>query len=306
MPENIAQWSQKAYAKINLALDVTGKRPDGYHEVSMIMQSVSLHDQLTFWPMESGISLTCNLPGLPCDSGNLAYRAVELLRRHCGINRGIRIHLEKRIPMAAGLAGGSSDAAAVLRGLNRLWELGLEPAELEQLAAQLGSDVPFCLWGGTVHATGRGEKLEALPDYAGLGVLLVHPAVEVSTAWVYGRFDWRAWSAERGGRHDLVEIRRAVAEKDFAALTGSLFNALETVTIPAHPLIAEIKSQLRQAGADGVLMSGSGPTVFALTPDRASAAAMARSLSLGPDVSIWVAETVAREEQINVPTIIAG
>lgn len=306
MAENRVHWSQKAYAKINLALDVTGKRPDGYHEVSMIMQAVSLYDILSFSPSETEIRLTCNLPGLECDSTNLAYRAAELLRQHCGISKGIHIHLEKRIPLAAGLAGGSSDAAAVLRGLNRLWELGLEPAELEQLAAQLGSDVPFCLWGGTAHATGRGEILSPLPDYPGLGVLLVHPAIEVSTAGVYGKFDWKAWSKRPATDRNIDKVRRAVMEKSFAALTENLFNALETVTIAAHPQIATIKKQLHAAGADGVLMSGSGPTVFALTPNLAAAALLAQCLPLGPDISIWVAETVAREEQINVPTIIAG
>jgi len=296
------QWEQKAYAKINLALDVIGKRPDGFHEVSMIMQAISLHDTVGLSLRNSGISLACDKDDLPSDDSNLAYRAADLLRRECGATQGVHIQLTKRIPMAAGLAGGSSDAAAVLRGLNELWRLALTPVELEALAARLGSDVPFCLWGGTVQATGRGEQLEPLPDFAGFGVVLAHPAIAVSTAWVYGRFQL----GQASGSRDRGFIRRAVEQNQFQSVAANLYNALETVTMPAHPQIGEIKTALVQAGACGVLMSGSGPTVFGLTPDLNSARQLAGRLSLGPDVSIFVAETVAREEQINGPSIITG
>ena len=302
MPETGLPWQQQAHAKINLALDVSRKRPDGFHEVSMIMQAISLHDTVSLTLRSSGISLACNRAELPCDGANLAYRAADLLRRECGVRQGIHIQLTKRIPLAAGLAGGSSDAAAVLRGLNELWRLGLKPAELESLAARLGSDVPFCLWGGTVHATGRGEKLEPLPDFSGFGVVLANPPISVSTAWVYGQFQPDSW---RGNR-DIGPIRRAIDKKDFQTVAENLFNALETVTIPAYHEIGEIKSAMVKAGAKGVLMSGSGPTVFALTPDLNSARQLAGRVSLGPEVSIIVAETVAREEQINGPSIITG
>ena len=292
MSDDASRLTLKAYAKINLALEVLGKRPDGYHEVAMTMQSVSLHDTLILSLQESDITLMCDRPELPCDHSNLAYRAAELLRREFGVTQGVQIELTKRIPLAAGLAGGSTDAAAVLKGLNRLWGLALSPVELEQLAARLGSDVPFCLWGGTSLATGRGEILTPLPDFAGHGVVLANPSLQVSTAWVYGNYR----DAAGNRRRDISSLRHSIEQPDFSAVADTLFNDLETVTVPAYPQVAEIKEQLLQAGAAGVLMSGSGPTVFALTPDFASAAELAGRAALGEDVAVFIAETVAREE----------
>ena len=291
MSDNESRLSLKAHAKINLTLEVLGKRPDGYHEVAMIMQSVSLHDTVTLSLRDSGISLACDRPDLPCDSGNLAFRAADLLRREYGVARGVQIELTKRIPLAAGLAGGSTDAAAVLKGLNRLWQLALPAAELERLAARLGSDVPFCLQGGTSLATGRGENLTALPDFSGHGVVLANPPLQVSTAWVYGNF--------RGSnqcRPEVSRLRQWIGQQNFSAVAAALFNDLESVTIPAYPQIAAIKDQLLQAGAAGVLMSGSGPTVFALAPDPAAAGEVAGRVAWDPDVTVFIAETVAREE----------
>ena len=291
MSDNESRLSLKAHAKINLTLEVLGKRPDGYHEVAMIMQSVSLHDTVTLSLRDSGISLACDRPDLPCDSGNLAFRAADLLRREVGVARGVQIELTKRIPLAAGLAGGSTDAAAVLKGLNRLWQLALPAAELERLAARLGSDVPFCLQGGTSLATGRGEILTALPDFSGHGVVMANPPLQVSTPWVYGNF--------RGANQCRPEVSRLhqwFGQQDFSAVAAALFNDLESVTIPAYPQIAAIKEQLLQAGAAGVLMSGSGPTVFALTPDPAAAGEVAGRVAWDPDVTVFIAETVAREE----------
>ena len=291
-----------AHAKINLALYVPGKRPDGFHEVEMIMQSVGLHDTVEITLRDAGIILDCDRKDLPCNLDNLAYRAAELLRQECGVKQGVHIRLSKRIPLAAGLAGGSADAAAVLKGLNFLWKLGLSRTELEELAARLGSDVPFCLWGGTALATGRGEVLTPLADFAGYGVVLANPPLQVSTAWVYGNF-----RPEAVLKHpDIRPMLDAIERNDFDSVAGSLENMLETVTIPAHPRIAEIKKTFSDAGASGVLMSGSGPTVFALMPDRESAGQLAGRMSLAADVSIIVTETVAREEQINVPSIVAG
>ena len=285
--------SRKAYAKINLALEVIGKRPDGFHEVSMIMQSVSLHDTVTMKVRDDKITLVCDNTELPCDKTNLAYRAADLLQQEYGIEKGVHIELTKRIPMAAGLAGGSTDAAAVLRGLNVLWGLALSPYELENLAAQLGSDVPFCLWGGTALASGRGEILESLPDFAGYGVVLANPPLQVSTAEVYGKYQQQ----EKQSCSAIPAMRRAIAQKDFQMVTQLLFNDLECVSVAAHPQIAEIKEKLAIAGATGVLMSGSGPTVFALTNDVASAGKLAGRAPLGAGVSVFVAETVAREEK---------
>lgn len=284
--------SLNAYAKVNLALEVIGKRRDGYHEVAMVMQSVSLCDSVALSLCDAGITVCCDRADLPCDETNLAYRAAALLRQECGAPGGVRVELAKRIPLAAGLAGGSSDAAAVLRGLNRLWRLSLSRNELEALAARLGSDVPFCLWGGTALATGRGEILEPLEDFSGYGVVLVNPPLQVSTAWVYGNY--------RGGTRpplpDIRSMRQAIGQRDFPQVAGQLFNDLETVTVPAFPEIGRWKAELSAAGAAGVLMSGSGPTVFALTPDPLSARHLAERILLKPGVNLFVAETTAREE----------
>lgn len=175
----------EARAKINLALDVLYKRSDGYHEVAMVMQSVALADRVCFCEQAEGIVVSTNIPELDSPA-NLAYRAAVLIVNTCGVRRGVHITLEKRIPLAAGLAGGSTDAAAVLTGLNQLWSLGLTLERLEELAATLGSDVPFCLQGGTVLATGRGEALTPLPALPHSWVVLAKPPVDVSTAWVYG------------------------------------------------------------------------------------------------------------------------
>ena len=302
MTEAVAKVRLAAHAKINLALDVLGKRTDGFHEVAMIMQAVGLHDTVELTWRKSGISLVCDNNELPCDQGNLAFRAAELLRLEYGVKQGVHISLEKRIPLSAGLAGGSSDAAAVLKGLNVLWKLSLTPRELETLAARLGSDVPFCLWGGTALATGRGEKITPLADFTGYGVVLVNPPLQVATAWVYGNY-----------RPDVVRIhpeielmQDAVGRGDFSSVAGKLCNMLETVTLPAHPQIAEIKNALFHAGAQGVLMSGSGPTVFALTPDRESAGQLVSRLSLSAGTVVFLTETVAREDQINVSSIVTG
>ena len=292
----------RAHAKINLAIDILGKRSDGYHEVAMIMQTVGLYDTIELRPAADGISLECDRADLPCDRSNLAVRAAELLRAECGISAGVQMKLTKRIPLAAGLAGGSSDAAAVLDGLNILWRQGLSLGDLERLAARLGSDVPFCLRGGTALATGRGEVLTPLADFAGVGVVLANPPLQVATAWVYGHY-----SPELGGRRpDIPAMRAALLRGDVAAVAAGLANRLEAVTVPAHPQIGAIKAEFFRAGATGVLMSGSGPTVFALTPDRATAAALAGKVSLPGDVSLFITETVARKEQTDVPQIVAS
>ena len=259
---------ETAYAKINLGLDIIGKRADGYHEVSMIMQSVGLSDEVTISKgTNSGISVSTNLHNLSCGSDNLAYRAAALLAGHADITPNVHIALNKNIFLAAGLAGGSSDAAAVLRGLNRYWKLGLENYELEQLGAQLGSDIPFCIEGGTMLATGRGEVLTKLADLPLAHVVLAKPlGLEVSTAWVYKNYNkgrvvhapciWQLEDRLAAGAH---------------ALTPYMGNVLETVTIPAHPVIAAIKARMLGAGAYYALMSGSGPTVFAFTDTKEAA-----------------------------------
>lgn len=255
--------TEKAYAKINLGLNILGKRPDGYHEVAMIMQSVGLADTITLQPAEE-LQVTCNLAGLSCDQSNLATRAALLLAKEAGLKPQVRIHLEKKIFLAAGLAGGSTDAAAVLRGLNKFWGLGYNNDRLRYLAAQLGSDVPFCIEGGTALATGRGERIKALPDLPETFCVLAKPrGVEVSTAWVYTHYD----------PHRVVRIPNIYALQEHVSEGGMklrpfLGNVLETVTIPKLPLLASLKADMLAAGAYYAMMSGSGPTVFALAENQ--------------------------------------
>ncbi|WP_425059657.1 4-diphosphocytidyl-2-C-methyl-D-erythritol kinase [Sporomusa carbonis] len=281
-----------AYAKINLALDVLYKRPDGYHEVAMIMQAISLSDTVTLTRQPEDIELSVNIRGLAADASNLAYRAAALLRDYAKTAQGVHIKLDKRIPLAAGLAGGSADAAAVLKGLNLLWELNLDMEELSKLAAKLGSDVPFCLYGGTMLATGRGEKVAPLSPLPSCYVILAKPAVEVPTAWVYGQF-----KADKAlARPDIAVIRQYLELGDLAGVAKRMVNVLESVTIPAYPEIARIKEFMLEYGAMAALMSGSGPTVFGLTESLEQAETVAGRLKARGVPEIFIAETVSEVE----------
>ncbi|OWA33182.1 4-(cytidine 5'-diphospho)-2-C-methyl-D-erythritol kinase [Saccharibacillus sp. O16] len=252
---------EKAPAKINLMLDVLHKRNDGFHEVEMVMTMVDLADRLTLSDPGTGrISLSSQAGHIPLDDKNLAVRAARLLKQRCGVTRGAHLRLEKRIPVAAGLAGGSSDAAAALRGLNRLWELGLSGTELEELGAEIGSDVPFCVRGGTALATGRGEKLETLPNPPRCWVILAKPPINVSTADVYGNLK----AAEIDVHPSASKMRESLENGSFKAVCGGLGNVLEDVTLKLYPQVGRLKAVMQHLGADGVLMSGSGPTVFGL------------------------------------------
>jgi len=252
---------EKAPAKINLMLDVLRKRPDGFHEVEMIMTMVDLADRLELSEMKRDTIIISSQAGyIPLDEKNLAFQAARLLKERYGISRGVHIHLDKHIPVAAGLAGGSSDAAATLRGLNRLWRLGLSHTELQELGSELGSDIPFCVTGGTALATGRGEKLEPIFSMPQCWVILAKPPINVSTAEVYGKL-----RADRITNHPSAALmREAVEARDFQAICGRLGNVLEEVTLKLHPEVLRLKEAMISLGADGVLMSGSGPTVFGL------------------------------------------
>lgn len=273
----------KAYAKINLVLDVLGTRDDGYHELETVMQTLELHDTIQLAPAP-GITLQVEGAELPAGPGNLAYRAAFLLRERTGCRKGVVIRLQKRIPLAAGLAGGSADAAAVLRGLNRLWRLDLDEHRLGELAAEIGSDVPFCLRGGTALCRGRGEIVIPLPPLPQTCVVLVKPSFGVGTAEVYRRYDHLA--APR--RPDCDTMLAAVRRSDIAGVAAHLGNALEQVTLGMHPELAVIKEELAATGALGTLMSGSGPTVFGLYADYQVAARAAEKMNRGAN---WVAAT---------------
>ena len=277
----------EANAKINLTLDILGKRPDGFHEVAMVMQTIGLHDTLVMEKTERDIELSINVPWLKADEKNLAWRAAELIRQEYGIEGGVRIELTKRIPVAAGLAGGSADAAAVLKGMNDLYGLQLDEEKLCELGARLGSDIPFCIMGGTMLATGRGEVLTRLSDMPETWVVLAKPRISVSTAWAYQNYD------EQGAdRHpDNEAIKQAIARGNRKAVAGLLCNVLESVTIKKYDVIAEYKQMMLDKGAMASMMSGSGPTVFGLAKNREQAEAIADVLRQETNADVFVTRT---------------
>ena len=277
----------EANAKINLTLDILGKRPDGFHEVAMVMQTIGLHDTLVMEKTERDIELSINVPWLKADEKNLAWRAAELIRQEYGLEGGVRIELTKRIPVAAGLAGGSADAAAVLKGMNDLYGLQLDEEKLCELGARLGSDIPFCIMGGTMLATGRGEVLTRLSDMPETWVVLAKPRISVSTAWAYQNYD------EQGAdRHpDNEAIRQAIARGNRKAVAGLLCNVLESVTIKKYDVIAEYKQMMLDKGAMASMMSGSGPTVFGLAKSREQAESIADVLRQETNADVFVTRT---------------
>ena len=245
-----------AAAKVNLILEVLGKRSDGYHELVTVMQAVDLSDRIALEGADS-IELKVSVSDIPADASNLAMRAAMALRDAAGVDRGVRIVLDKRIPVAAGLGGGSADAAAVLSGLNRLWGLRWPARRLAEVATSLGMDVPFFLAGGVALGTARGERLERIAG-SPLGLVLVNPGVAVSTAEAYGRLSASMYS-------DGTRVRRmvsALAMRQPARIAANLYNVLEGSVAPVRPEIERMKAALVAAGALGAVMSGSGPTVF--------------------------------------------
>lgn len=265
---------EKAPAKINLALDVLGKRQDGYHNVKMVMTTIDLSDRLHMKETgEDAIRVTTSFGFLPEDDRNLAYRAAQLVKERFHIRTGVAIMVDKHIPVAAGLAGGSADAAAVLRGLNRLWGLGLSVRELAELGAEIGSDVAFCVYGGTAVATGRGEVITPIDAAPPCWVVLARPNVRISTKHTYESLD-----LARLHHPDVDAVVRAVEANDYKTMCKSLGNVFEELTITRVPKVGQIKDKMVHFGADGVLMSGSGPTVFGLTRSEEKARSMVNGL----------------------------
>lgn len=280
-----------ANAKINLTLDILGTREDGYHEVAMIMQEISLHDTLSMGKINQGISLTIAIEGqqgtLPADESNLCWQAAALVQKEYNLQEGVEIHLIKRIPMAAGLAGGSADAAAVLKGMNHLFRLGMTEARLCELGARLGSDIPFCIMGGTMLATGRGEVLTRLPSFPRLSVVLAKPPVGVSTAWAYKTYD----AGYDGPHPDNEAMLEAIHGGDAHKAASLLCNVLEGVTETEHPVIADYKRLMMEHGAMASMMSGSGPTVFGLVREKQQAWHLADTLKkYDGEAGVFVAE----------------
>jgi 4-diphosphocytidyl-2-C-methyl-D-erythritol kinase len=281
---------RKSRCKINLLLNILGKRPDGFHELETLMQPVPLEDTLTFEPLvEPVIELTCSNSELPTDSRNLVYRAAVAFRKATALDRGVRMHLDKRVPLAAGLGGGSANAAAALLGLNDLFETGLSEKELQVLASELGSDVPFFLQECPALATGRGEQIEPLIPFGALRdgfVLLIHPGFGVSTAWAYGALSGfpEALNGNPGRARQLASALTAGTLKDVGPL---LYNSLELPVLRKYPVLELYQEFLRAGGAAATLMSGSGSTTFALVNAEQSARTLLRAFTAKFGENCW-------------------
>jgi 4-diphosphocytidyl-2-C-methyl-D-erythritol kinase len=267
----------RSYAKINLYLDVLDRRPDGFTNIETVFQTVSLYDELEFEPAQPGIALTCTNPDLPTDERNLVYRAAELLRGFAGDAAGVRITLRKRIPVAAGLAGGSGNAAATLLALSQLWDLHLGAEELRMLALGLGSDVPYCLVGGTAAATRRGDLVAPMDPLPEVWFVLVHPPVQLSTASVYASPLLEHSPPQLAGAKSpaLLAAMDALPRGDWSHVR----NAMETAVFPEHPELAALKARLLDAGCLAAAMSGSGPTVFGVAGSREEANRVAQAMA---------------------------
>lgn len=261
------EYKIKAYAKINLGLDVIGRLENGYHEVKMVMQTVGIYDELSFEKTESGIVVTTDSGELPTDENNLIYKAARLMMETYGIAEGVRIHLQKNIPIAAGMAGGSTDAAATMKGINQLFGLECSLEELKKLGVRIGADVPYCIMGGTALAEGIGEQLTALPPAPECILLVAKPDINVSTKYVYEHLD-----AEGVEEHpDIDGMVEAIKNGSLQGILERMGNVLETVTVKAHPIIDTIKNRMKELGAAEAMMSGSGPTVFGIFTDETKA-----------------------------------
>lgn len=258
----------EAMGKVNLGLDVLRRREDGYHEVRMVMQTVDLCDDLLFERTKKpGIEIETDREGIPVDEKNLVYQAADLLMKRFEVTDGLRVKLRKRIPIAAGMAGGSTDAAAAFVAVNELFELGLGKRELMELAVQVGADVPYCILGGTALAEGIGEKLTGLPDAPECTLLIARPDIAVSTKFVYENLHLDTLE-----RHpDIDGMLKAVYEQDLDAIAAKLGNVLESVTVREYPVIEKLKQWMKENGAVNALMSGSGPTVFGIYREKREA-----------------------------------
>ena len=271
----------KAYAKVNLGIDVIGKRPDGYHEVRMIMQTVKLYDRITMEKNDSGnIILSTNLPYLPVNEKNLVYRAIDMIRNAYGITDGVTASIVKRIPIAAGMAGGSSDAAAAFVGMNQLFHLGITQQELMDYGVKLGADIPYCIMRGTALSEGIGEILTPLPPIPNCWFLIVKPTFSMSTKFVYENLHLD----EIAVHPDIDGMKEALYQRDLIGVTDRMENVMEQVTKKHYPAIGEIKDIMRKEGALNALMSGSGSTVFGIFKSKETAEKAAAACHEHPSV----------------------
>ena len=292
--------SLKAAAKINLYLEITGNRPDGYHDLAMILQSIDLCDRVDIRKIGTEeIQVTCTNPEVPCDRTNLAYKAAALMQSVYPEIGGMEIAIDKQIPMGAGLAGGSGNAAAVLVGIDRLWDLGLTQSQICDFAAQLGSDIPFCVTGGTALATGRGEILSPLPDLMDLVLVICKPRqIAIATAWAYQTFRSQGLLAtskvkDQNLSSQMVAAIASGGESAPNKIGRLLYNDLERVVLPEYPAIAELKNKLLDQECIGAMMSGSGSTVFAITSDSDRAHQIAESIKTD-EIDVWITKSLPR------------
>lgn len=285
---------KRAYGKLNLSLDIVGKREDGYHLVCMVMQTVDLYDELTIQKTDKpGIQLTTDRPDLPTNEDNLIYKAAKLLFDEFQIKGGVSIHLKKQIPIAAGMAGGSADCAATLLGINTLFDLKLTEQDLQKRAVTMGADIPYCIMGGTALSEGIGEVLTPISPVPDCHVLLVKPNIDISTKWVYQTLRWNTLTSHP----DTKKMLSALEAQSLSEVSATMENVLETVTIPAYPVIASIKEKLLSLGAINAMMSGSGPTIFGLFPDQAAGEkAYSICKELYPDYQVEWTRFISREE----------
>lgn len=257
----------KAYAKVNISLDIVGKREDGYHLLEMIMQSIDLYDELNIEKQNKGITIKCNKPYVPTDERNLAYKAAKLFIEKYKINGGVNISIKKNIPVCAGLAGGSTDGAAVLKAMNKIFGVEASDEELMELGLELGADVPYCIKGGTALCRGIGEKVTELNNFKDKILVLVKPPFGVSTKSVYQEFD-----LSKVRSHPNTEaLIKAIEVNDLKLVSNNMKNLLENVTLRKHKVLINIKEEMKNLGAIGTMMSGSGPTVFAFFDDMLKA-----------------------------------
>jgi len=271
----------KARAKINIVLDVVGKRDNGYHDIRTVMQTLDLHDMVTVRRLDKkngencGISLITDSDKIPEDNSNLAYKAAECMKNKYSISDGIEIVIEKNIPVAAGLAGGSADCAAVILGIKDVFNLDISEETLSEIAVGLGADVPYCLKGGTFLAEGIGERLTKISPFPFMHVLIVKPDINVSTPWVYKKFD----SVGKEKFPDVDEMINCISNNDISGICKNVCNVLENVTIREYPIIEDIKRSMLNEGALTAMMSGSGPTVFGFYRDKEVCSNNARFIS---------------------------
>ncbi|MGI6553909.1 MAG: 4-(cytidine 5'-diphospho)-2-C-methyl-D-erythritol kinase [Bacillota bacterium] len=288
---NFQRVDVQTHAKINLTLDVLGKRQDGYHNIRSIMQSISLNDRVSLTKTQGGISVECTHPEVPCGSSNLAFRAAQELKETAGVNYGVHIRLFKNIPVAAGLGGGSADAAAVLRGLNRLWNTGFDTNKLREIGRRIGADVPFCLTGGTVLAEGIGEELMPLKPINRIWMVLFKPPFGVSTAEIYKAHDRVKRKYPQSTEALLVEMEQG----NIDTMVAAMGNALEETTAGLYPEVADIISRLKARGVQKTFMCGSGPTVCAIAASQEAAERLKKEYT-GFNGKIFIAYTVPRAQ----------